>query len=258
MSKKTTPVYTRGAALPAVLEQRIAIIDGAMGTMIQRYKLGEADFRGERFAANGKDLKGNNDLLVLTRPDIIRTIHSEYLAAGADLIETNTFGATSVAQEDYGLGHIAREMNVAAARVARDAVDAHSTPDRPPFVAGALPDATHGQHQPDVNDPGCPQHQLRRTACRPTVSRLKACSMGGSTCSSSKRYFDTLERQGRDFCTGRADGRNRRAVAGDCLGHCDGRLRPHPQRADGGGFLAFGATRTPPGHRPELARWAPR
>ncbi|HLL10819.1 MAG TPA: homocysteine S-methyltransferase family protein [Rubrivivax sp.] len=155
MLKNPTAAFTRGAALPSVLEQRIAIIDGAMGTMIQRYKLGEADFRGERFAAHGKDLKGNNDLLVLTRPDIIQAIHGEYLAAGADLIETNTFGATSVAQEDYGLAHIAREMNVAAARLARAAADAHTTPDRPRFVAGALgPTPRTASISPDVNDPG--------------------------------------------------------------------------------------------------------
>lgn len=147
--------YTRGQALPALLAQRIAIIDGAMGTMIQRYKLGEADFRGERFAAHGKDLKGNNDLLVLTRPDVIREIHDQYLAAGADLVETNTFGATSIAQEDYALGHIAREMNVAAARIARQAADAAATPDKPRFVAGALgPTPRTASISPDVNDPG--------------------------------------------------------------------------------------------------------
>lgn len=153
--KNPTLAYTRGAALPGVLQQRIAIIDGAMGTMIQRYKLGEADFRGARFATHGKDLKGNNDLLVMTRPDVIKEIHSQYLAAGADLIETNTFGATSVAQEDYGLAHIAREMNVAAARVAREAADAYSTPEHPRFVAGALgPTPRTASISPDVNDPG--------------------------------------------------------------------------------------------------------
>jgi 5-methyltetrahydrofolate--homocysteine methyltransferase len=147
--------YTRGAALVGILQQRIAIIDGAMGTMIQRYKLGESHFRAERFSDHPKDLKGNNDLLVLTRPDVIREIHGQYLAAGADLIETNTFGATSVAQEDYGLAHIAREMNVAAARIAREAADAYSTPDKPRFVAGALgPTPRTASISPDVNDPG--------------------------------------------------------------------------------------------------------
>ena len=154
-AKARNIAYTRGGALATVLQQRIAIIDGAMGTMIQRYKLTEADFRGERFAQHPKDLKGNNDLLVMTRPDVIREIHSQYLAAGADLIETNTFGATSVAQEDYGQGHNAREMNVAAARVAREAADAHSTPDKPRFVAGALgPTPRTASISPDVNDPG--------------------------------------------------------------------------------------------------------
>jgi 5-methyltetrahydrofolate--homocysteine methyltransferase len=151
----TPPRYTRGAALADVLARRIAIIDGAMGTMIQRWKLSEADFRGARFAGHGKDLKGNNDLLVLTRPDVIRTIHGQYLAAGADLIETNTFGATSIAQEDYALGHIAREMNVAAARLAREVADEHATPDKPRFVAGALgPTPRTASISPDVNDPG--------------------------------------------------------------------------------------------------------
>ena len=150
-----TSKYTRGAALPALLQQRIAIIDGAMGTMIQRWRLAEADFRGARFTDHGKDLKGNNDLLVLTRPDIISDIHRQYLAAGADLIETNTFGATSIAQEDYGLGQIAREMNVAAARLARQAADAFSTPTQPRFVAGALgPTPRTASISPDVNDPG--------------------------------------------------------------------------------------------------------
>ncbi len=147
--------YTRGAALAAVLAQRIAIIDGAMGTMIQRYKLGEADFRNAGLQAHPKDLKGNNDLLVLTRPDVIREIHERYLAAGADLIETNTFGATSVAQEDYGLAHLAREMNVAAARIAREAADQFSSADKPRFVAGALgPTPRTASISPDVNDPG--------------------------------------------------------------------------------------------------------
>ncbi|RVU49649.1 homocysteine S-methyltransferase family protein [Rubrivivax rivuli] len=151
----SAPAYTRGAALAALMQDRIAIIDGAMGTMIQRYKLAEADFRSERFADHPTDLKGNNDLLVLTRPDVIREIHGQYLAAGADLIETNTFGATSVAQEDYGLAHIAREMNVAAARIARSVADEHSTPDRPRFVAGALgPTPRTASISPDVNDPG--------------------------------------------------------------------------------------------------------
>ena len=150
----TSPAYTRAAALPEILSRRIAILDGAMGTMIQRYKLTEADYRGERFRDHPKDLKGNNELLQFTRPDVIGEIHEKYLAAGADIIETNTFGATRVAQDDYGLAPLAREMNVAAAKLARAACDKFSTPDKPRFVAGALgPTPRTASISPDVNDP---------------------------------------------------------------------------------------------------------
>ena len=146
--------YTRGGQLPAILTQRIVILDGAMGTMIQRYKLSEADYRGERFKDHPSDVKGNNELLQFTRPDVILAIHEQYLAAGADIVETNTFGATRVAQEDYKLAHVAREMNVAAARLARQACDKYSTPDQPRFVAGALgPTPRTASISPDVNDP---------------------------------------------------------------------------------------------------------
>ena len=146
--------YTRGGRLPEILAQRIVILDGAMGTMIQRYKLSEADFRGERFKDHPKDLRGNNDLLQLTQPDVIREIHEQYLAAGADILETNTFGATTVAQDDYGLGAVARELNVAAAKLAREACDKFSSADKPRFVAGALgPTPKTASISPDVNDP---------------------------------------------------------------------------------------------------------
>ena len=150
----TTPTYTRAARLPEILAQRIVVLDGAMGTMIQRYKLGEADYRGTRFKDHPKDLKGDNDLLQLTRPEVIREIHEQYLAAGADIIETNTFGATSVAQDDYGLGAFAREMNVAGARLARAACDKFGSADKPRFVAGAIgPTPKTASISPDVNDP---------------------------------------------------------------------------------------------------------
>jgi 5-methyltetrahydrofolate--homocysteine methyltransferase len=147
--------YTRGQALPGLLEQRVLILDGAMGTMIQRFHLTEEHYRGERLKDHGKDLKNNGDLLVLTRPDVIRDIHEGYLAAGADIIETNTFGANALAQEDYDLAPLAREMNVAAAKLARAAADKFSTPDKPRFVAGALgPTPRTASISPDVNDPG--------------------------------------------------------------------------------------------------------
>jgi 5-methyltetrahydrofolate--homocysteine methyltransferase len=139
-----------------LLSERILILDGAMGTMVQRYRLGEADYRGARFAGHAHDLKGDHDLLVLTRPDVIAEIHDAYLDAGADIIETNTFSATRVAQADYHLGELCHELNVAAARLARARADAASarTPDRPRFVAGAMgPMNRMLSMSPRVNEP---------------------------------------------------------------------------------------------------------
>ena len=123
-----------------ILKQRILIIDGAMGTMIQRYKLEEADYRGDRFKSWHKDVKGNNDLLSITQPDIIIAIHKQYLEAGADIIETNTFSSTVISQADYDMQEIAYEMNVASAKCARTAADEYTkqNPDKPRFVAGAI------------------------------------------------------------------------------------------------------------------------
>jgi 5-methyltetrahydrofolate--homocysteine methyltransferase len=147
----------RTSELRALLKHRILILDGAMGTMIQSHKLGEEAFRGERFREHAADLKGANDLLVLTRPEIIREIHAAYLAAGADIISTNTFNANRPSLEDYGLADLAYEVNAAAARIAREAADAWnaSTPERPRFVAGAIgPTTKTASISPDVNDPG--------------------------------------------------------------------------------------------------------
>jgi 5-methyltetrahydrofolate--homocysteine methyltransferase len=184
--------YTRGGALAAQMARRIVIIDGAMGTMIQRFKLTEADFRGERFKAHPKDLKGNNELLQFTRPDVLLDIHTAYLTAGADIIETNTFGATSIAQEDYGLAEHAREMNVAAARIARQAVDAISTSEHPRFVAGALgPTPRTASISPDVNDPGARNvdfEQLRAAYYEQADALLE----GGCDLFLVETIFDTL------------------------------------------------------------------
>jgi 5-methyltetrahydrofolate--homocysteine methyltransferase len=139
-----------------LLDERILFLDGAMGTMIQRHKLEEADYRGERFADWPSDLKGNNDLLSLTQPHIIRDIHTRYLEAGADIIETNTFNATRVAMADYGMESLAYEINVASTRLGREAADAVTaqTPDKPRFVAGVLgPTNRTASISPDVNDP---------------------------------------------------------------------------------------------------------
>ncbi|WAR44996.1 methionine synthase [Methylomonas rapida] len=139
------------------LRQRILFLDGAMGTMIQSYKLGEKDYRGQRFADWPVDLKGNNDLLSITQPDIIKAIHRAYLDVGADIIETNTFNSTRVAMADYRMEDLAYEINVASARVARQAADEVTalTPDKPRFVAGVLgPTNRTSSMSPDVNDPG--------------------------------------------------------------------------------------------------------
>ena len=144
----------RIAALKEAAKHRILILDGAMGTMIQRYKLDEAGYRGIRFKDHPRDLKGNNDLLVLSQPKIISEIHNAYLAAGADIVETNTFNAQAISQSDYGLEDIAEEMNVAAAKLAREAADAWTakTPDKPRFVAGAIgPTNRTASISPDVN-----------------------------------------------------------------------------------------------------------
>ena len=184
--------YTRAAALPDILRQRLVILDGAMGTMIQRFKLTEAQYRGERFADFHRDVKGNNELLSLTRPDVIRDIHEKYLAAGADLIETNTFGATSIAQADYDMAHLAREMNVESAKLARAACDKYSTPEHPRFVAGALgPTPKTASISPDVNDPGARNvdFEALRAAYYEQVEGLVE---GGADVLLVETIFDTL------------------------------------------------------------------
>lgn len=150
MTKNTIPVRE-------LLKDRILVLDGAMGTMIQRYHLSEADYRGLQFSNHPRDLKGNNDLLCITRPQIILDIHRQYLAAGADIIETNTFNGTRISQSDYGLEAMVYDINLAAARIARQAADefTEKEPDKPRFVAGAIgPTNKTASMSPDVNDPG--------------------------------------------------------------------------------------------------------
>ena len=147
----------RQEQLYKAIEERVLVIDGAMGSLIQEYRLSEEDFRGERFKDFHKDVKGNNDLLCITKPEVIEEIHKKYLAAGADIIETNSFSGTTIAMADYDLQHIAYELNVAAAKVARKAADEYSakTPDKPRFVAGAIgPTNRTLSLSPDVNNPG--------------------------------------------------------------------------------------------------------
>jgi len=185
-------IYTRAQALPDILKNRIAILDGAMGTMIQRFKLSEADYRGERFKDFPKDVKGNNELLSLTRPDVIRDIHEGYLAAGADLIETNTFGATTVAQADYDMQHLAREMNLQSAKLARAACDKFSTPDKPRFVVGALgPTPKTASISPDVNDAGARNVTFEELRVA-YYEQVEALVEGGSDVLLVETIFDTL------------------------------------------------------------------
>ena len=184
--------YTHGADFVRALAERILVLDGAMGTMIQQFKLGEADFRGTRFADHHKDVKGDNELLSLVRPDVILDIHRQYLAAGADVLETNTFGATSIAQGDYDLPELAYELNVESARIARQACDEFSTPERPRFVAGALgPQPKTASISPDVNDPGARNvtfDQLRVAY----VEQLQGLLDGGIDIVLIETIFDTL------------------------------------------------------------------
>ncbi|MGH8453690.1 MAG: homocysteine S-methyltransferase family protein, partial [Nevskiales bacterium] len=147
---------TAETVLRRLLAERILVLDGAMGTMVQGYRLGETDYRGERFKDWHRDLKGNNDLLVLTQPAIIREIHGKYLESGADLVETNTFNAQRISMADYGMEELSYELNVTAATLAREAADEWTmkTPDKPRFVAGALgPTNRTASISPDVNDP---------------------------------------------------------------------------------------------------------
>ncbi|MFO1303360.1 MAG: homocysteine S-methyltransferase family protein [Burkholderiales bacterium] len=187
MQPDRTPLLTR------LLRERILVMDGAMGTQIQACRLSETDFRGG-FHDHAHDLKGDNDLLVLTRPDVVRDIHDAYLAAGADIIETNTFSATSVAQADYGMQGQAYEINRAAAAIARECADAWTarTPDKPRFVAGALgPTNRTASISPDVNDPGARNVSFDDLAASYGEATAGLCE-GGADLLIVETVFDTL------------------------------------------------------------------
>ena len=184
----------RTAELLALARQRILILDGAMGTMIQRYKLEEADYRGTRFADWPSDVKGNNDLLLLTQPQIIREIHAQYLAAGADILETNTFNANSISMADYGMEALVYELNFEGAKLARSVADEYTAKDpaKPRFVAGVLgPTSRTLSISPDVNDPGFRNvswDALVATYYEATDGLVK----GGADCILIETIFDTL------------------------------------------------------------------
>jgi 5-methyltetrahydrofolate--homocysteine methyltransferase len=180
--------------LAATLRERILVMDGAMGTMIQRHGLSEEDFRGERFADWQQDVRGNSDMLSLSQPDVIRSIHREYLEAGADLVETNTFSAQRISQADYGMQDLAYELNFESARLAREACDAVTaeTPDRPRWVIGALgPTNTTASISPDVNDPGKRNVTYDRLV-EAYLEQARGLVDGGSDLLLVETIFDTL------------------------------------------------------------------
>jgi 5-methyltetrahydrofolate--homocysteine methyltransferase len=183
--------------------ERILIIDGAMGTMIQRHNLDEAGYRGQRFADWPRDVKGNNDLLVLTQPEIIQGIHEQYLEAGADIIETNTFNAQRISMADYGMEDLSYEINVAAARLARAAVDKYTslTPNKPRFVAGAVgPTNRTASISPDVNNPGFRNVSFDelRDAYK---EQVRALIEGGAQIILIETIFDTLNAKAAGLAT---------------------------------------------------------
>ena len=192
MTASRHPQPDRSNELRDLLGQRILILDGAMGTMVQQHGLQEADYRGERFLTHAKDLKGNNDLLCLTRPEVIRGIHTAYLEAGADILETNSFNATRISQAEYGLADIAFELNVAAARLAREVADEFSTPDKPRFVAGVLgPTSRTASLSPDVNDPGA-RNVTFDALVADYIESARGLTAGGADILLVETIFDTL------------------------------------------------------------------
>ena len=175
------------------LDERIMLLDGAMGTMIQGFGLSEDDYRGERFADSKRDLKGNNDLLSLTRPEIIRDIHNQFLAAGADIIETNTFNSNAPSMADYGMEGLVVELNTAAARIARECADAHAAKTAVPrYVAGVLgPTNRTASISPDVNDPGFRNIKFDELAATYEMAAV-ALIEGGVDFLMIETIFDTL------------------------------------------------------------------
>jgi len=182
----------RREQLTALLRERIVILDGGMGTMIQRLKLSEQQYRGSQYADWPSDLKGNNDLLSVTQPEMIEQLHRDYLNAGADIIETNSFNSTAIAMADYDMQDLARQINVAAARVARRAADSVSTPDRPRFVAGVLgPTNRTASISPDVNDPGYRNTNFDRLVAS-YLDAIDGLVEGGADLILVETIFDTL------------------------------------------------------------------
>jgi 5-methyltetrahydrofolate--homocysteine methyltransferase len=192
MTDPNTARVARLARLDQLLAERILVLDGAMGTMLQRVQLVEADYRGERFRDHPSDLRGNHDVLCLTRPEVVREVHAQYLAAGADIVETNSFNATTISQAEYGLEALVPELNAAAARVAREAADAAETPDRPRYVAGVLgPTSRTASLSPSVDDPGFRNVTFEELAAA-YAQAAEGLLYGGADLLLVETVFDTL------------------------------------------------------------------
>ena len=249
-----------GELLKKILHERIVVIDGAMGTMIQGFKLGEADYRGQQFANYSCDLKGNNDLLCITQPDIIEQIHRQFLEAGADIIETNTFNANAISMADYGLESLAYDLNLAAAKVARRAAEAVTAkdPSRPRFVAGAIGPANKtASLSPNVNDPAFRAVTFDQLA-EAYFEQVRGLMDGGVDLLLAETTFDTLNLKAALVC--RRPLLRRARTPGSGHGFRDdrrqerhGRCQGRRLRLSGSPFLTF-----PCSAWGSTVRWAPR
>jgi 5-methyltetrahydrofolate--homocysteine methyltransferase len=229
----------RIAALHAAARERILVLDGSWGVMIQRRDLTEEDFRGERFRDHNHPQKGNNDLLILTRPDIVADLHDVYYAAGADISETNTFSSTTIAQADYGLEDAVYDLNYEGARIAREVADrwTQKEPHKPRFVAGAIgPTNRTLSLSPDVNDPGY-RAVTYDEVYEAYKQQARALHHGGVDIFLIETVFDTLNCKACDQGDQGSGGRRAGAPAPVDLRDHHRPLGPHPQRPDGGGLL---------------------
>ena len=247
------------AALMRAASQRILLLDGAMGTQIQCLNLDERHFRGDRFHSCERHLQGNNDLLTLTQPQAIEDIHLAYALAGADILETNTFSSTSIAQADYGTQDLVYELNRDGARLARRAaIKAEKADGRRRFVAGALgPTNRTASLSPDVNNPGF--RAVTFDELRVAYGeQIRGLIDGGADILLIETIFDTLNAKAAIFACFEAFAERGVQTAADDLGHHHRPLRAHALRPDADRVLAFGAPRAPVLHRSQLRAWRER
>ena len=232
---------SRTELLKSLLASRIVLLDGAMGTMIQSHKLTEADYRGARFADFPHDLRGNNDLLTLTQPQVIRSIHEAYLEAGADIVETNTFNSNAASMADYHMQDLVYELNFAGVRLAREAADAMEarTPERPRFVAGVLgPTTKTASISPDVNDPGFRGITFDQLVTDYTES-IRGLVDAGADILLVETIFDTLNAKAALFAIDQYFEDHGVANTGDDFGHNYRRVGTYAVWTNAGSILEF-------------------